>query len=429
MMKTFFLVAFFLFGFASAKPKPAKRALSCKAFPAKLSGRLYMVTVTGSGGTSKLEITFNMDSEREIAHLATQYAGTEINMIQDYKGGKTYTIYPQGCYSSPLEGKLFPPEQLKGLLFERGGKLGLNGVKPTGFLLSRIAKCAYQSALVQRNRDLPPLEAKASILKSFRSQKIVMLRRSVDPFQTCYIQTIFIPRAAKTKPAKRELKCDFPKKLSGRLYMVNVTESGGTSKWEMTYNMDSELEKMQTLTTFNGVEYNTIWDFKMGKAYTVYSGRCFVSPIEDDDVFNSEELKSLTFDTKGKLGMKGTVVGVYGGIVNGGNSATYAYQSVLIQRNRDLPPLEAAKLIHNCFFAFRFFDLKTSLDPKKFKIPEHCSESSPMQHRSPPDMIHPYRIHTANLQAAIKRGFAWLLPKRDQKMGFSWSHLQRKGYP
>lgn len=53
-------------------------------------------------------------------------------------------------------------------------------------------------------------------------------------------------------------------------------------------------------------------------AYTVYSGRCFVSPIEDDDVFNSEELKSLTFDTKGKLGMKGTVVGVYGGIVVGG---------------------------------------------------------------------------------------------------------------
>ena len=43
--------------------------------------------------------------------------------------GKTYTIYPQGCYSSPLEGKLFPPDQLKGLLFERGGKLGLNGVK------------------------------------------------------------------------------------------------------------------------------------------------------------------------------------------------------------------------------------------------------------------------------------------------------------
>ena len=34
-----------------------------------------------------------------------------------------------------------------------------------------------------------------------------------------------------------------------------MTESGGTSKWEMTYNMDSELEKMQTLTTFNGVEY------------------------------------------------------------------------------------------------------------------------------------------------------------------------------
>ena len=43
--------------------------------------------------------------------------------------GKTYTIYPQGCYSSPLEGKLFPPDQLEGLLFERGGKLGLNGVK------------------------------------------------------------------------------------------------------------------------------------------------------------------------------------------------------------------------------------------------------------------------------------------------------------
>lgn len=236
---------------------------------------------------------------------------------------------------------------------------------------------------------------------------------------------LFCFASAKTKPAKRELKCgtDFPKKLSGRLYMVNVTESGGTSKWEMTYNMDSELEKMQTLTTFNGVEYNTIWDFKMGKAYTVYSGRCFVSPIEDDDVFNSEELKSLTFDTKGKLGMKGTVVGVYGGIVVGVH-LTITFES----GDLCIPVSFDSKESGSATFG-RFFDLKTSSDPKKFKIPDHCSESSPMPHRSPPDMIHPYRIHTANLQAAIKRGFAWPHPKRDQKMGFSWSHLQRKGYP
>ena len=43
--------------------------------------------------------------------------------------GKTYTIYPQGCYSSPLEGELFPLDQLKGLMLDTSGKLGLNGVK------------------------------------------------------------------------------------------------------------------------------------------------------------------------------------------------------------------------------------------------------------------------------------------------------------
>lgn len=43
--------------------------------------------------------------------------------------GKTYTIYQQGCYSSPLEGELFPLDQLKGLMLDTSGKLGLNGVK------------------------------------------------------------------------------------------------------------------------------------------------------------------------------------------------------------------------------------------------------------------------------------------------------------
>ena len=43
--------------------------------------------------------------------------------------GKIYTIYPQGCHSSPLEGELFPLDQLKGLMLDTSGKLGLNGVK------------------------------------------------------------------------------------------------------------------------------------------------------------------------------------------------------------------------------------------------------------------------------------------------------------
>ena len=34
-----------------------------------------------------------MDSEREIAHLTTQFAGTEINMIQDYKGVNKFVSF------------------------------------------------------------------------------------------------------------------------------------------------------------------------------------------------------------------------------------------------------------------------------------------------------------------------------------------------
>ncbi|CAH3140598.1 unnamed protein product [Pocillopora meandrina] len=245
MMKTFFLVAFFLFGFASAKPKPAKRALSCKAFPAKLSGRLYMVIVSGSGGTSKLEITFSMDSEREIAHLTSQYAGTEINIIQDYKGGKTYTIYPQGCYSSPLEGELFPLNQLKGLTLEASGKLGLNGVK------------------------------------------------------------------------------------------VNV---------------------------YGGMVDQAHWIFT----------------FEDND---SEVCIPVSF-----------------GSTKSGSATSGS-----------------------------FLDLSESVDPEKLQIPEDCNASP--QRRSLPDLLHPKNIHTASVQAAMKRGFAWLGTQRDQKRGFPWTHFQRRGFP
>ena len=45
-----------------------------------------------------------MDSEREIAHLATQYAGTEINMIQDYKGvNKFVSFCLLNCFSEIVE--------------------------------------------------------------------------------------------------------------------------------------------------------------------------------------------------------------------------------------------------------------------------------------------------------------------------------------
>ena len=45
-----------------------------------------------------------MDSEREIAHLTTQFAGTEINMIQDYKGvNKFVSFCLLNCFSEIVE--------------------------------------------------------------------------------------------------------------------------------------------------------------------------------------------------------------------------------------------------------------------------------------------------------------------------------------
>ena len=84
-------------------------------------------------------------------------------------------------------------------------------------------------------------------------------------------------------------------------------------------------------------------------------------------------------------------------------------------------------LIDEFLFVLSFLDLSESVDPEKLQIPEDCNASP--QRRSLPDLLHPNNIHTASVQAAMKRGFAWLGTQRDQKRGFPWTHFQRRGFP
>lgn len=227
--------------------------------------------------------------------------------------------------------------------------------------------------------------------------------------------------SARPKPEKRDLSCTFPKQLSGRLYMVIFSGSGGTSKIDMTFNMDSEQEIAQFTSKIDGQEYNSIMDYKESKVYTVASERCYVSSL-DGEIFPTENLKALTEYTSGKLGMKGTLVDVYGGVID------KAHFIITFESGAQCIPVSFGSTEPGSATSARYFDLRTSVDPEKLKIPEHCSVA-PSHRRSLTDMIHPKSVHAASVQAAMRRGVSWLLTQRDQKRGFPWTNLQKRGFP
>ena len=72
-------------------------------------------------------------------------------------------------------------------------------------------------------------------------------------------------------------------------------------------------------------------------------------------------------------------------------------------------------------FRFRlpsFLDLRKSVDPEMWKIPEDCST---LEKRAPTSEIVSAMLHAAHLQQAMKRGFPWISRGLvTQKRGFPW---------
>ncbi|KAL9954014.1 hypothetical protein ACROYT_G041501 [Oculina patagonica] len=139
-MKAFFFLVVVLVGCANAKPYPAKRTSSpCSAFPKQLSGRLYAVTVDKSGSATHVDMKFNLDRDLQMMQAeATVGDMGPFNIVMDYKGGKTYVVYPGGCHTGPLTNQTLSPEELKDLRFETSGILGLKGTLVDLYSLKNI---------------------------------------------------------------------------------------------------------------------------------------------------------------------------------------------------------------------------------------------------------------------------------------------------
>ncbi|KAL9954013.1 hypothetical protein ACROYT_G041500 [Oculina patagonica] len=220
---------------------------------------------------------------------------------------------------------------------------------------------------------------------------------------------------AKPYPAKRTgPTCSaFPKQLSGRLYMVAVDNSGSATHIDMHFNLDRDLQRMQTDSTVGDQgSMNMVMDYKGGKTYIIHPGGCFAAPLTQQS-FNPEDIhKDLSYVTSGKLGLKGTMVDLYS---MHNEEATGMF--TLEAGDQCLPVSWATKEKDSVTVA-SLMNLKTTVDSEKLKIPEHCDAQ--ISRRSIPALI-----HSLHLNKAVKRGFPWInAPVTSNKRGFPWIDLQ-----
>ncbi|XP_020604318.1 uncharacterized protein LOC110043218 [Orbicella faveolata] len=216
---------------------------------------------------------------------------------------------------------------------------------------------------------------------------------------------------AKGNQAKRALTCSgFPKQLSGRLYTVEVDESGFSETFDMTFNLDLNLQRMQEE---EGDEI-LIMDFKEGKLYEHSPEGCYSEPLEEKTW--PEFLQDLPFThiTTGLLGYKGASVDCYSFQDDEGVGV------VTLESGDQCIPVFFAEKRNDSALAGSFLDLKTTVQPEKLKIPDECKQAAISQ-RSIPAMIQKLRMKTAMkrmfplmfeaLHARRKRRFPWVVPK------------------
>ncbi|XP_078350917.1 uncharacterized protein LOC144635712 [Oculina patagonica] len=216
---------------------------------------------------------------------------------------------------------------------------------------------------------------------------------------------------ANLNPAKRSLTCSgFPKQLSGRLYTVEVDESGSPETIDITFNLDLNLQIMQEETA----EGILIMDFKGGKLYEKVQGECYSEPLEEKIMPDKFEDLAHKLIATGSLGYKGVSVDCFSFQGEEGVGV------ITLESGDQCIPVKFAVKTNNSAIAGSFLDLKTTVQPEKLKIPGECKQGE-ITRRSLQDMIQSFSVKEAKWAFPLfdgprttlkRRGFPWIVPKK-----------------
>lgn len=232
---------------------------------------------------------------------------------------------------------------------------------------------------------------------------------------------------ANPNPSRRSLSCsDFPKQLSGRLFLVETDESGSTETNSKAFSVDMSLGRMQVEM---GDEI-LIKDYREGKTYKISSDGCYIDSLEEKSFTEFLEELPLNFVATGSLGSKGASVDVYS-FKDGEEVGVVTLES----GNQCIPASYAVKTEYSAISG-SFLDLKTTLDPEKLVIPEKCKQA--ISGRSVPALSRNALTDAFSLfnslSVAGKRGFPWVLGKKNgRKRESPWilgkKNGRKRGFP
>lgn len=201
----------------------------------------------------------------------------------------------------------------------------------------------------------------------------------------------------------------FPKQLSGRLYTVEVDESGFSETFDMTFNLDLNLQRMQE-EEGDGI---FIMDFKEGMVYESSPEGCYSEPLEEKMLPEFFQDLPLTHIASGSLGHQGASVDCYSFQDDEGVGV------VTFESGDQCIPVFFAEKSNDSALVGSFLDLKTTVQPDKLEIPDECKQAAISQ-RSILAMIQTIRLKTpmkrmfplsGALHAKRKRRFPQVVPR------------------
>lgn len=230
------------------------------------------------------------------------------------------------------------------------------------------------------------------------------------------IALLIVFTTAKPSATKRELNFSaLPKELSGRLAMAQAKDDGSSMTMGIHFDLDLNQRHLRFGGTYQGTSYTMYLDFNQGMWYYVMSNHCFKGTAGVPSLENVQGsfLGFQQITSPGILGLNGATVEVYSAKIE----ESFVVLTVETDGNNKIPVSAASKDKDQSWTA-SFLDLRKSVDPEMWKIPEDCST---LEKRAPTSGIVSAMLHAAHLQQAMKRGFPWISRGLvTQKRGFPW---------
>ncbi|XP_067037285.1 uncharacterized protein [Acropora muricata] len=232
---------------------------------------------------------------------------------------------------------------------------------------------------------------------------------------------------AKLSAKKRGLAyASLPKELSGRIILIKLNDGRSQSlDFELDAHFDLDLNLGYLRLSGFHASYKFYLDFNKTKWYLVLDNGCLMGsngvPSLADIQTGPGFYEFHEVAQPGKLGSDGAIVEMY--------SANFEGEYVLLTMEtigeKKIPVTVAVKASEDTLIA-SFLDLKTSVTPVVWSIPQNCQEMTSAGGGGLPHGM----LHAARLHQVMRKGFPWtggLTTKR----GFPWTGglTNKRGFP